>query len=62
MMANMNALIAFINEMAIISDIHYGFIAFNDNIGTDAASISNPVNNLPPVIITLLLIHTAIIR
>jgi hypothetical protein len=46
MMVNLNALIAFVNEMAIISDIHYGFIAFNDSIGTDANSMSGPINNL----------------
>ena len=46
MMSDFNAIISFINEMAIISDIHYGFIAFNDNIGTSPTSVSAPMNNV----------------
>ncbi len=46
MMAIFNSLVGFINEMSIIADIHYGFIAFNDNIGAGAGSLSAPINNL----------------
>jgi hypothetical protein len=45
-MSNLDAIVGFINEMAIISDIHYGFIAFNDNIGSNAGSVGAPVNNI----------------
>ena len=44
-MAIVNSLIGFINELAIVSDVHYGFIAFNDNVGTNASSMSAPINH-----------------
>lgn len=46
MMATLNGLIGFINEMSITADINYGFIAFNDNIGSSATSVSAPINNV----------------
>ncbi len=42
-MAIVYSLIGFINELAIVSDVHYGFIAFNDSVGTDANSVSAPI-------------------
>lgn len=45
MMANLNALVGFINEMSIISDIHYGLITFNDTVGSSPSSTVN-VNNV----------------
>ncbi len=46
MMAILNGLIGFINEMSITADIYYGFIAFNDNIGVAPNSVSAPINNV----------------
>ncbi len=40
------ALTGFINEMSIVSDVHFGFIAFNDSVGTDASSQSAAINHI----------------
>lgn len=45
LMAVVYTLIGFINELAIVSDVHYGFIAFNDTVGADANSVGPPINN-----------------
>jgi len=44
-MALAYSLIGFINELAIVSDVHYGLVTFNDNVGTNANSVGPAINN-----------------